>query len=247
MDLAHPHVASGRRRDRLEARVLCEEERVWMERGAADSASRVRRFWALWAAKETGYKVLCKTLGRTPVLEHRTFISRIELVPAPDGLVEVRGEVRKDALRVHLTGWASPEFIHLVGTDRPEHASGSPRLEIGTERIPEGLSLDDLRDEFTDREWPGVHSVAAARARILVRRRLVSHLDPSAPLPEILTSGRRPGRTPPVAEVEGVPVTGVDLSLSHHGRYVAWALLLPSPEQDPGPDPDPGSDGGRGR
>jgi hypothetical protein len=80
-----------------------------------------------------------------------------------------------------------------------------------------------------------------------VRRRLASHLGPSVPPPEILTSGRRPGRTPPVVEVDGVPLTGVDLSLSHHGRYVAWALLLPFPEQDQGPEPDPGSDGGRGR
>jgi phosphopantetheinyl transferase (holo-ACP synthase) len=243
VDLGHPSVASPQRKDRLEARVLAPEERSWLDEGEPGEPVRTTRFWSLWAAKETAYKVLCKSLGSSPVMVHRTLVCRLESSSAAEELLEVGGEVLSGPLRVRLSGWASSEYVHLAGVgSRGELAAGPPPapetstpgglrlpLEMGVERIPEGLVLEELRHRFSEEEWAGVHGIPSAWVRILARRRLAGLLAPSSGAVEILTSGDRPGRTPPTIRVDGSPRPDLDLSLSHHGRFVAWALLLPRP------------------
>jgi len=243
VDLRHPSIATPRRKDRLEARVLAPEELSWLDEGDPEEPFRTTRFWSLWAAKETAYKVLSKSLGSSPVMAHRALVSRLQFTSPTEELVEVRGEVLSGPLRVRLSGWASREYVHLMGVgsrgestpgsqaDREESgpAGAQPPLEMGMERLPPGLVLEELRHHFTDREWAGVHGIPSAWVRILARRRLAGLLSPSGARVEILTSGDRPGRTPPTVRVDGSPRPGLDLSLSHHGRFVAWALLLPSP------------------
>lgn len=243
VDLRHPSIATPRRKDRLEARVLSPDERSWLDEGDPEEPFRTIRFWSLWAAKETAFKVLSKSLGSSPVMVHRTLVSRLQFSSTSEELMEVRGEVRNSRLRVRLSGWASREYVHLMGVgarsepradnpiDREELSTAGERLplEMGLERLPEGLVLEELRHRFTDREWAGVHGIPSAWVRLLARRRLSGLLSPSGGRVEILTSGDRPGRTPPTVRVDGSPRSDLDLSLSHHGRFVAWALLLPFP------------------
>jgi hypothetical protein len=44
---------------------------------------------------------------------------------------------------------------------------------------------------------------------------------------QIITSRVAMGSTAPKIRIADREVPGWDLSLSHHGRYVAWALLVP--------------------
>ncbi|TVP78585.1 MAG: 4'-phosphopantetheinyl transferase superfamily protein [Gemmatimonadales bacterium] len=265
VDLAHPRVRSRRRRARFLARVLSSPERRWL---ASDPQEEEARLWAAWAAKETAYKVVCKWPGDRPVFAHARFVTELELGPADADLREVRGTVRALDRSVEVSGWVSGSFVHLVGTagDRPA-TWARHRIELGVERVPETtedgelLELDGLRDRFTSREWSGIHGLPSAWARLEARRRLASHLatETAATLPEragddegpgpgrsfeprieILTSRTRPGRTPPRVLVDGQLLEGVDLSISHHGAWVGWALLLPPAHH--GPEPDTGRD-----
>ncbi len=233
VDLEHPRLADGSWSSRLEARILAPAEREWLHRGDSPHPPSLR-FWSLWAAKETAYKVLCKAVGATPVLEHRAFVSRLQFSRALDDMVEVKGSVRNGPLEVQLTGWGSAGYVHLVGTGRhqgrdeaPEEPPEPLRMEMGVERVAADLLVESFRPDFTEREWEGVHGVPSARARILARTRLRALISPFSGSLEIVTSGDRPGRTPPVVLVDGRPEPELQLSLSHHGRYVAWALLLP--------------------
>ncbi len=244
VDLEHPRLAGGAWSPRLEKRILAPEEREWLHH-TASSYPPALRFWSLWAAKETAYKVLCKAAGKTPVLEHRAFVSRLRLTRGLDDMAEVSGSVRNGPLEVHLAGWASAGYVHLVGTgshrdqrEGPEPPPDPLRLEMGVERVAEDLVVESFREEFTRREWEGVHGVPSARARILARTRLRALLSPFSGSLEIVTSGERPGRTPPVVLVDGTPRPDLELSLSHHGRYVAWALLLPPHFPPPGASGD---------
>jgi phosphopantetheinyl transferase (holo-ACP synthase) len=243
VDLGHPSVATPQRKDRLEARVLSPEERSWLDEGEPEETFRTIRFWSLWAAKETAYKVLSKSLGSSPVMVHRALVSHLRFSSTAEELVEVRGEVRSGSLQVRLSGWVSSDYVHLIGvgsrgestvhgqTDQDESRPTGERLplEMGVERLPEGLILEELRPRFTDREWAGIHGIPSAWVRILARRRLAGLLPPPVGKVEILTSGEHPGRTPPRVSIDGSPRPDLDLSLSHHGRFVAWAFLLPSP------------------
>jgi len=146
--------------------------------------------------------------------------------------------------RVAVDGMTDGRWLHVTGISKsPDEATGHV-LESGLDEIGEDLKKDratvlaSLRDRFTDDEWGSIHSVASAHVRLRVRRRLQELLvsaspgDPSrsnpAPDVEILTSADRPGRTPPRVRIDGVDRPDIDLSLSHHGRFVAWAILLPA-------------------
>ena len=235
VDLGHPRVADPRWKARLEARVLSPEELTVLNEGESGDVLRTIRFWSFWAAKETGYKILSKALGSTPVFRHRSFVGTLEFHPTGEELLEVRGEVRNGPLQAQITGWASPEYVHLVGVgsyggtvlEGRSRTEIQVPLEMGLERLPEGLVMEDLRGHFTEREWAGIHGIPSAWARILARRRLVGHLCLSGSRVEILTSGDSPGRTPPTVQVDVSPRPELDLSLSHHGRFVAWALRPP--------------------
>jgi hypothetical protein len=146
--------------------------------------------------------------------------------------------------RVAVDGMTDGRWLHVTGISKsPDEATGH-WLESGLDEIGEVLKEDratvpaSLRDRFTDDEWGSVHSVASAHVRLRVRRRLQEllvraspgDLTRSNPAPdvEILTSAHRPGRTPPRVRIDGVDRPDIDLSLSHHGRFVAWAILLPA-------------------
>lgn len=250
VDLTHPGVRRSESRPRFLDRILSEEEQRWLRQG---TDGWERRLWAAWAAKETAYKVACKWPEPRPVFAHATFGTRLELRSVDEDLWEIRGEADAVGDVVKVTGWASRGFIHLAGTSGTRPATWSDhRIELGVERVPEAdiegvpLDLEGLRSQFSEAEWAGVHSIPSAWARIEARRRLLSHLragrlpnetsgDVDSPRVEILTSRARPGRTPPRLLVDGRDLEGVDLSISHHGGWVGWALLLPPPPMGPGP------------
>lgn len=238
VDLRHPKVAPGRDRSRLMARILDRHERAWVL-DSGDEEQRLR-LWAAWAAKECGYKVACKWPGSRPVFRHADFGSRLEL-HAGD-LVRVTGTVwvprePGERIPVAVSGWASDTVIHLAGTGGEGR---DPRLELGVERLPDpsDVPLAELREHFSDEEWEGIHGRPSAHARLLARARLAAHLGADESELQIVTSRDRPGRTPPRIRLGGRALPDVDLSISHHGSWVAWALLLPggvrAPAQNPG-------------
>lgn len=174
------------------------------------------------------------------------------MAAAAEGPVAVEGT--SDGSWLHMIGWsggqARPPAWRL---DAGVEGSGPPVGPVGME------ALKAFRAAFSDEEWEGVHSTPSARVRILARDRLAAALAAAPPpggLPgplsdpgsehtaprraagldiEILTSGERPGRTPPRIRIGGRERPELDLSLSHHGRFVAWALLFPAALGD-GPD-----------
>ncbi len=252
VDLRHPRCRDRGARDRLPGRVLVEAERRWMEAGS-DSVRRLRRLWALWAAKETAFKIRSKRARAPGAFLHRTFVAELEEEDAPyAGAVRMRGRVRGPGLcePVEVDGWASKGYLHLVGWDGPLDdfrlytglegeefaASGAGAEGAGSGGRTED-SLEELKGRFTKSEWEGVYSLPSARVRLLARERIAAHLsllpemNEAGGRVELLTSGTRPGRTPPRIRIGGRDRPDLDVSLSHHGRFVAWAILLPHPRR----------------
>jgi phosphopantetheinyl transferase (holo-ACP synthase) len=245
VDLRHRACRERDRDDRLLDRILSPDERGWVEEGG-DRELRLVRLWSLWAAKETAFKVVSKLAGPPEVFRHRGFEARLEISDAEcSGVVRIHGAVTGTEVpgQVMVQGSSDGEHVHLVGWG-VGHPS-PPALEVGLEGSwdLEG-ELEDYRSHFSELEWEGVHSIHAAEARLRARERLEAWLKrlergtggarPAAAgsgqgssRVEIITSGERPGRTPPRVRVLGQERPDLDLSLSHHGRFVAWALLVP--------------------
>jgi phosphopantetheinyl transferase (holo-ACP synthase) len=245
VDLRHRACRERDSDDRLLDRILTPGERAWVEE-EGDRELRLVRLWSLWAAKETAFKVVSKLAGPPEVFRHTGFEARLELSDAEcPGVVRIRGVVTGPEVpgEVVVQGSSDGEHVHLVGwgVDHPS----TPALEVGLEGSwdLEG-ELAAYRPRFSELEWEGVHTIHAAEARLRARERLEAWLkrleggpvgdrpvrtgSEQAPSPvEIVTSGERPGRTPPRIRVLGRERPDLDLSLSHHGRFVAWALLVP--------------------
>jgi len=260
VDLRHPACRGRAPGDPFAARILAEPERAWLGE-AADAASWSLRLWALWAAKETAFKALEKGSAPSRIFRPSSLVCELRIesldVTGLGGgtITRFTGRVVRKApggdrhghtehpvsMPVAVEGTSDGSWLHMIGWSGGQARPPAWRLDAGVEGSgppagPLGMdALEAFRAAFSQEEWEGVHSAPSARARILARDRLAAALADEMDI-EILTSGERPGRTPPRIRIGGRERPDLDLSLSHHGRFVAWALLLPggAGPQNPG-------------
>lgn len=203
---------------RFEARVFADEERRAI---AADEDPQACR-WAHWGAKEAAYK-LARQLDPgfvfSPVKLVAHFEPRVETRASQEGSDTPGFEVSRGArvqrerrgrltltagpgeaaMSVELRSFESGDFVHVVA------------LPAGSDWAAVAMSVDALGEGAQE---PGV-AVRQLALRAIARELGVD--------PARLSIGRR-GRIPTV-ELDG-RTTKLALSLSHHGRFVAFAFRL---------------------
>ncbi len=174
----------------------------------AGSEQPDRALWALWAAKETAYKVLSKS---SPFLSAVPRLFPVNLhCPDPaaprGGTMEgtVDGPLGRVAVRVFHTA----EYVHCLGTDEDDALEGIIAWVIRLAKEP-GPSPSPDESRLT-RE---------AAVRILSE-----HLGPAAGEIDIRRIKRDRGQGPPVVYARGRR-TAIDISLSHDGSFGALVLL----------------------
>lgn len=175
---------------------------TWNERArilAAGSPHRMR--WALWAAKESAYKVARK-------LDSRVYFSpRAFTVRIPGG--ETEGP---DPYLAEVSHAAGQFQVCLEATDEWVHAVASV---TGTGVAKANWQLRSMGREAA-RRIPGME--ASARVRKLARSAIASAL---SAVPSDIVIAAAAKRIPSVTwRGHRLPV---DLSFSHHGRFVACA------------------------
>ena len=214
VDLRHPR-CQGKSRDRrfLERVFSFEEALVIYESGDPD-----RAVWRAWAAKEAAFKVVSKLMGDPPPFQHSAFQF------SPEGRVTYRGteipvriEERPD--RIHALAWHPP-------------SDDAPRIRSEVKYLPEleheyGSQWEKgLQPRFSEQEWRSVHRPDSALVRLNARSHLARVLGVAESAVEIVCDEGPPGQMPPRVLLEGREWAG-DLSLSHHGRFLAWAFRVP--------------------
>ncbi len=240
VDLRDPRSVGQSRKARFVRRVFTDEEIEWIH----DSPDSDRELWTLWAAKETAFKVVTKLLGTPPIFEHRAF----RVHPDPDehghwGHVDWASEDRPQQrvtlhLDTHPAGW-----IHMIGWAHAEspldpleagvlRRSVVPRAEhhLMGDGLPEAGPLRDpvgwarfIEPRFTDREADPIHSLPSALVRLDARAAAAAVLGVDERALELICGEGPKGRRPPRL-VYGQELAPLDVSLSHHGRYLAWVL-----------------------
>lgn len=203
VDLRDPESRPGAIHPRWDARVLTAEER----QSVRDAPSPHRARWRLWAAKESAFKVARKLHPGLPFLPSRF---AVELAGGVRGVV--RHEVGSFEVRIDET----EDRVHAVAT---VEGAPLPRWTIGTLDIistPGGDPTAPIaaHGNRSDPHRPG------ARVRALAREAVGSALSLAPSTIEISS-----GRGVPLASSGGIRLP-VDLSLSHHGRFLACAWLL---------------------
>jgi phosphopantetheine--protein transferase-like protein len=181
------------------------------EKQAVLSAKDAGRYlWAFWAAKEAAYKAVSKHYPHATAAPRRYSVVLTAnaasaaldgIVNSPYGRVWVR--VFKDSDRVHCIGayqctGSINEIVWGLDRMRP-HTSAAGRLEADNESLR-------------------VRQMAADRISAYLRLE-----------PELVEIKRKKGlrrSTPPEVYVSGRQ-TKFDISLSHHGRFGAYAFWAP--------------------
>jgi len=230
VDLEDPRTRGRHEDRRFVARVLGPDERGMF----ASEDDPFTGFWAAWAAKEAAYKVASKLRGSPPVFAHAAFAVRwSDASPLPR-----HGHVSWEDLRVPVEIYRHESAVHAIAAFGGDVRHTIQGLEaIGAAAAADGGGrLEDLLDAFTEREADAIHSVASALVRIRARRALADALRVDESALEIVCDPGVRGRRPPRVLLRGQPAPA-DVSLSHHGAWIAWAVLLdgaPSPSTTSG-------------
>jgi phosphopantetheinyl transferase len=225
VDLGDPGVVARGPSERFMDRVFAPAERAWLD-GREDDP---RALWSLWAAKEAVYKVVSALDGDPPPFRHAAFV----VAPAPDSdaAAPSNARVRYGGRTFPVEFAVGPETLVALSWTPGEGEGRPPDLVWGTARVDrlgreldlEGHALESIRAErFRPDEARSVHSLPSALARLALRREAAARLSrPEGSLAVVCPEGAL-GRIPPRLLGAG---EGVAVSLSHHGGWVAWALV----------------------
>lgn len=230
VDLADPRHAGKAGDDRFLSRVCSDKERT----AILESPNPDQALWMAWAGKEAAFKTLSKSLGSPPTFNHASFEvdvpgmgEKIDQTAAGDHPPVSRfGHVgygkRFFPLRIEVAG----STLHAV-TWIPPFKGAVPSFLWGFETFHPAPDpwREILRPLFSPREWSCISHRASALARLAARRVMAEALRMEEEHLEITCGPGRPGQRIPLVLHRGRE-TGVDLTLSHHGRMLAWAFLL---------------------
>ncbi|MFW6080674.1 MAG: 4'-phosphopantetheinyl transferase superfamily protein [Desulfosalsimonas sp.] len=201
VDLHTPEAAGKSARQRFVRRVLTRAEKRFFDR----SAARDIYLWAAWAAKETAYKALVKKqpdIASWPGLYEASF-------DCDDfrGTSRCRGLVETGADTVRVLLDINDDYIHCIGT------------------TSEDLSVDDLPSGVEEID-PGSRNPQgqSAAVRCAAICSIAHFTEVSSSEIEIIRHRNERGFGPPLVYICG-KAAGIDLSLSHHGRFAAFAFV----------------------
>ena len=218
VDLQDPRARDRSGDDRFLERVFTASERERIRL----SDNPALEVWVLWAAKEAGFKVASKVLSRPPVFQHAAFS-----VSDPPGTSASR--LTYEGVSVHLGVDLHPHRVMVWAWNGP-----SPEILVAQCRIQEALGslalsgrLEEWQaDRFSPLELDAIHGLPSALVRLLARRDAARMLRVGENHLAITCSPGVTGQRPPYLELDGTRIPGVDVSLSHAGEQLAWAVRI---------------------
>lgn len=216
VDLTAPRTADRTGDSRFLQRVFTPEERERIRH----STDPHQTLWTIWAAKEAAFKVISKIAGEPPVFRHADF----RVAGPPDtpirrvihGATEVEVGVDPHPRRILVWAWDG---------DMPEIMVARATVEDGLATLGLGRDWTDWEDAvLRPEERDAAHSLSSALVRILARRDASRVLGAEEEELAVVCGPGDPGRRPPFLHRGGHLARGADLSISHDGAELAWAI-----------------------
>lgn len=209
IDLCAAHNRGRAHSARLLDRTLTRGERDRMARERAGDLG----FALLWSAKEAAYKAARKHDPSLVFAPRRWEVEVDSLAALRDGpmaVVDLGSDTRVTVRWQQGDGWL--HCVALIG-ERPGFVDDA----VAT---PNALGS---AGDFSERERQGFSCPESAAVRVLAKRLLAGR--GIAAIEIVRTAGSRE-RTPPQVCAGGTPLSDVDVSLSHDGRFVAAAIAV---------------------
>ncbi len=230
VDLENPRTRGRAEDDRFVRRVFDDAERERI-REAEDADLEL---WTRWAAKEAGFKTISKVIGSPPPFLHRAFkVSWTQ--DADDAADDAEQVIRRGVVRYHehqalVRVVKHPGSVHAVSFAARSGEARDVRVDphvacLDAPGSPWSRPLEELMPTFTEREADAVYSRSSAAVRVGARGDLAFVLGVTENRIEIVCSPGPTSQRPPRVLLDGRP-TQADVSLSHDGPWIAWALWV---------------------
>ena len=184
-----------------------------------------RALWTLWAAKESAYKIYAKRTSN-PAFSHRKFIC----LPRSSGDFSRKKQVSITVgcpgdLSVEIQVELSDSCLHAYGTVCGYGKSAQDWMLHGIERIDhlmaESVTGDGLAQQFSAAERSSIKTPESEQARMALKQALAEHLNSDVAQMQIIRPSHKGKPQPPYLLIDDRP-SPIDISLSHHGQWVAW-------------------------
>ena len=225
VDLKTPHALMKSRDLRFVRRICTTNEQTLVKKAAHQD----RMLWSLWAAKEASFKAMLK---RNPC---------ISSIPRQHSITLLNPEMLGDKKRVRCWGFADTpgthirimieagsEFVHCIGI------SDGNVFRQNIRACVEKVRVDNINDPLSSKH------VESAAVRTAVRAEIAQHENCRPSDITIIRSPHRRGLGPPSVFVRGHK-SNTDISMSHDGRFIAYAILFSRepnlPERQPDAEP----------
>lgn len=196
VDLKEPANVGKSKNSRFLKKILTDAEIEFIKNAENPDVA----LWSLWACKETAYKVIKKSFPDTAFIPRRWPVTFNKTkTKYLDGEVMI-----PDAGGVFIRLFSNPQYVHCIGADNPAALN---KLIWSVEVLPE---------EETN---PSVFS------RHCLAQSLAKHFSLNLHQIKIVRKRKNGELQPPCVYVDGGK-TDIDISLSHDGRFVAYAYNL---------------------
>lgn len=192
--------------------------------------------WTFWAAKESAYKILSKLRSSPPIFAYRSFTCEwtprhgqhtavIRQLHVTCPAVHARNGHACAPLRVDIHVATDTHCVHTYGTPNRCPESSAYWTMVGKKRLDQSAKASCVAAQmlrgFSDAERCSIQSRASTEVRIAAKAALARRLNMEAGRLQIIRPTRNKKPQPPYLLVDGAP-GGIDISLSHHGEWVAW-------------------------
>jgi phosphopantetheinyl transferase (holo-ACP synthase) len=212
VDLCDPSTVGKSLNERFVARILSPQEVAVFGERLTDTL-----LWQLWAAKESAYKIVAKVFGTSPparalsVRAGGTTDGELGFVDTAQGPIQVRWTVE-------------PQFVHCVAWwPHTAPADAQCRIVSGVQSAQEA---GVVKTRLSRHERLSARNTDSGAVRSLAKA-LFARDDEAVGELEIIRDCTDSGFGPPHFQRHGRLLPGTDLSLSHHGRFVAAVVTRP--------------------
>ncbi len=204
VDLSVDGAAARWEDERFLGKVFTESEREVVRRAAVPAVV----LWSLWACKEAAYKVVRKLNPDAGFVPRRFPVG---LLLSKD-LSMARGRVKTSFGAIPVRVEAGDGFVHVLA-----RWGGAPSWDGIACRVLEMDLPATCRSPYRSARF------ASMRIRQVVREHLSERLGCRVDRIQVVRPESNRGLGPPAVQVAGAPVD-IDISMSHDGRFLAFAL-----------------------
>jgi phosphopantetheinyl transferase (holo-ACP synthase) len=220
-DIVDQDVSGTKHTDqRFMQRVFTENER----RLILESSLPEIVLWCLWAGKESAFKIVSKLAGPS-VFAHRRFQNRcFEYSLKNDTDVIARGQMEYQNNRLDVFYFGNVSVVHVFAHLPVEQSD--TKFRAYTDYTLFQKSSEDWRDLFTEAEKKSIRFPEAAGVRQHCKRAIAEKTGIGIQRLQIIRPSKQNIPYPPYLLIDGKPCE-IDISLAHHGKWLAWAFTVP--------------------